>query len=909
MTDVPKFVDFYRTVHSGRDPFPWQQRLAQLVQTSGWPESIGVPTGLGKTSCIDIAVWALAGQAHLSPQERVAATRIWYVVNRRLLVDAAFDHGSRLADLLADPKDPILRDVAAALDSMKGGAGAAPLHVTRLRGGAELGARPPDPSQPSLIFATVPMFASRWLFRGYGTSTNMRPVDAALAGTDSLVLLDEAHLAGPLVRLAGPLAQCDLGDPTTILPVARSRPVFVSLTATGESGAFNLDDEDKRHPIVHRRLDAPKPVSLVRCTEKRLVETLINEVLQLIKGRPPLAAIVFVNSPKTARLVFDQLLTHKSRKDKLDFDLELLTGRIRDREADVVRQRLLDPKRGAPAGLRSRASRERHLIAVTTQTLEVGADLDFDVLVTEATGARSLIQRLGRLNRFGENMHASGSIVYAEDAKQFGIYGEKPHEVLGRLTAYAENGSVQLSPRVVAKVVGPPADQPERVGELLPAHVWEWAKTTVPPQGEAPPELFFSGLDRDRMQVSLLWRVVIPPDGSELVPAVSGREAIELPLWEARDALKALANGPVSRLKPDKATVERINVERLRPGDHVILDASSGGYDIYGWAPESRNPVFDLSLLRPPGIPLFAEALQQIAAVSDEFEEARKLARVLAEPPEPDDDIDREHVSIELRNRLLAAGPNPWLRSDEWELLKSSLLTEVEYPVEGMPRILLKPPQRARVEPDLRAEAFDELSFTATSPTVEQHLGSVGEVAQRIAQQVGLRGALVEAVFTAGRFHDLGKFDERFQRWLDPEQTHSEPVAKSSRPWQFWQRDRVAAGWPKGGRHEELSRRLLTEYLVDASVDWDIDLVLHIIASHHGYGRPLVLPVNDPEPTKVFALVDGKEVGVTNDLSEVDWDQPARFRRCCERYGYWGLALLEAILRQADHSISSVVVV
>ena len=35
----------------------------------------------------------------------------------------------------------------------------------------------------------------------------------------------------------------------------------------------------------------------------------------------------------------------------------------------------------------------------------------------------------------------------------------------------------------------------------------------------------------------------------------------------------------------------------------------------------------------------------------------------------------------------------------------------------------------------------------------------------------------------------------------------------------------------------------------------------------------------------------------------------ARFRRCCEHYGYWGLALLEAIVRQADHQVSALGVV
>ena len=98
---APPFDVFFAAVHRGRTPLPWQARLAALVASDGWPEEIGVPTGLGKTSCLDIAVWALAEQASRSPRDRSLPTRIWYVVNRRLLVDAATAHGEELAALLA----------------------------------------------------------------------------------------------------------------------------------------------------------------------------------------------------------------------------------------------------------------------------------------------------------------------------------------------------------------------------------------------------------------------------------------------------------------------------------------------------------------------------------------------------------------------------------------------------------------------------------------------------------------------------------------------------------------------------------------------------------------------------------------------------------------------------------------
>src|SRR5690606_14393303 len=90
------FERFFRAIR-GVDPFPWQSRLASLAAEGAWPDVIGVPTGLGKTVAIDAAVWALASQAGTTPRERTAPTRVWYVVNRRLLVDGAYEHGRRLA--------------------------------------------------------------------------------------------------------------------------------------------------------------------------------------------------------------------------------------------------------------------------------------------------------------------------------------------------------------------------------------------------------------------------------------------------------------------------------------------------------------------------------------------------------------------------------------------------------------------------------------------------------------------------------------------------------------------------------------------------------------------------------------------------------------------------------------------
>lgn len=935
MKGVPEFEAFYKAVNRGRSPFPWQSRLARQVEDTGWPSLVSVPTGCGKTSCIDIAVWALARQAGRDARDRTAPTRLWYVVNRRLLVDRAFEHGCRLGELLAEPAKvqgewagasatnvAAVASVGTALRAMPAlGIESEVLRVVRLRGGTELGARPPDPSQPAIVFSTVPMFASRWLFRGYGTSTSMRAIDAAHAGIDCLVLLDEAHLARPLLRMADQIAASDLGDPTSVIPSERARPTLVSLTATGdETGSrFELDDADRDHPVIRRRLSASKPTELVECVENDLARTLAAKVTDLCQeaaGSP--RAVVFCNTPRTAREVVDHLGTSGA-------DVVLLTGRMREWEAEAAKARIQDPLRGAPSGARPRDDSLAPLVVVATQTLEVGADLDFDILVTENAGVRALAQRFGRLNRLGDITDARAAIVHATDRsrgrqekKSYPVYRAEPFDVWDRLIgAEADHGAIDLSPETINNTLGQPLDRPDRTGELLPAHLWEYAKTNPAPPGEAPPEAFFDSVEAsDDIAVSVAWRAHVPAPGVRLTPPVREDESVDVPLGELRETFTAQGLEAVFRLTPDRASLEEVAVAALRPGDEIILRTSDGFYDVDGWNPAAREEVLDVSLLRRGSGLLWLEesavlALTNRSAVPAVAAGGLKSALALLQPDDddqpPDDETIRDVIS-EVKAILRNLAPHPWLTAQQWGAYLDDLADVCEQPVEDtafayvpLPRPWLSAAARVSV----RTEAFDELSFTAKSALLAEHVGSVGEAAERIAQKLGLNDDAVRAVAAAGRYHDLGKAEPRFQAWLDPARSAGGPVAKSGAGTGSWERNRTASGWPLGGRHELLSARLLAE-AVSSGVDIS-DLVLHLVSSHHGHGRPLVPVVDDIPATKVGGKVAGVDVVVSGDLSVPDWDQPRRFRMACEEYGLWGVALLEAIVRQADHAVSAIV--
>ena len=340
---------------------------------------MGVATGLGKTACLDIAIWWLASQADRCPAKRTAPTRIWWLVNRRLLVDSTTDHAERIGVALRNPHKcklsvdaaEVVAAVGRRLRSLTADPNAAPLEVIRLRGGIPK-RRPADPSRPAVVLSTLPMYGSRLLFRGYGASRSMWPIDAALAGTDSLVIVDEAHLAPHLRELVPALAECTRDVEPTLGDV-RSRPRVVSLTATGDAVGgerFDLNDDDKAQPDVQQRLDAKKPMTLQVVKSGASGKLLAATARTLIEqAAAPASCLVFANTPATARDAFRCL------KDVAESEwakILLLTGRAREWEAEQVRKRILDRVHGMPSDRDATKERQQHLIVVATQTLEVG---------------------------------------------------------------------------------------------------------------------------------------------------------------------------------------------------------------------------------------------------------------------------------------------------------------------------------------------------------------------------------------------------------------------------------------------------------------------------------------------------------------------------------------------------------
>ncbi|MFQ3594351.1 MAG: type I-U CRISPR-associated helicase/endonuclease Cas3, partial [Gemmataceae bacterium] len=413
LVTLDDFPTYFQELHR-RDPYDWQCRLAKQVIEGSWPAAIDLPTGSGKTSCLDIAVFALACQAELPKEKRTAPRRIFFCVNRRVIVDEAHQRAVKIAAKIAkaDGSDSILGRVASSLRKLSTlrPESAPPLDVLELRGGIYRDNRwARSATQPTIVCSTIDQLGSRLLFRGYGVSPNAAPIQAALIAYDSLVLLDEAHISRPFLQTLD-FVKCYLDpDKWAEKPVGVKPMIVVPMTATPPEGVSDADvirlsDKDRENEGLNNRLKASKKAKLHIVPD--VAQAAVSEAKSLASGGPTAVGII-VNRVATAKAIYEKL--RNANKDTPDVVVELVIGSMRpidrDRQAERLRE-LVGPKRPAIS--------EKTSFIVATQCLEVGADYDFDALVTECASLDALRQRFGRLNRGGRNIEAKAVILACE---------------------------------------------------------------------------------------------------------------------------------------------------------------------------------------------------------------------------------------------------------------------------------------------------------------------------------------------------------------------------------------------------------------------------------------------------------------------------------------------------------------
>lgn len=663
------FAEFFQAVHHPNEPFKWQKRLAAEVLQEGadWPDLIRVPTACGKTSVLDLAIFQLALQAESAPAQRTAGRRICFVVDRRLVIDEVTEHALRIRSALVaaangSRTEPVLKAVASRLKELAADP-AAILRVVRLRGGVYRDdGWAADPLTPTILVSTVDQIGSRLLFRGYGVGPRSSSVHAGLLAFDTRIILDEAHLSGVFAKTVQRIRKYQrLAERC---PVDHTRGVsLVRMSATvGEEGkGFELSAGERDDIRLSPRLNAQKLAELDEVKVEAVTATLRKQQAskareQEIKNREALAARliehaerlcsecktppiigVVVNSVAMARRVFERL--RNPNGDRPDRDAILLTGRIRPYDRDRLLNEWL-PR--IKVGRQNEA--ERPIFVVGTQTIEVGANLDFNALVTEAASLDSLRQRFGRLDRLGErhirNLSSPAVIVIRSDRSKNSeldrIYGSSiaaswkwlsSKDVRGK-AKQVDFGVNRLDARLqdvnvtdLGKMLAPQPDPPL----LFPAHLDAWAQTNPKPTPDPDVAPFLHGAASGPADVQIIWRADLTEQNEPLWKGIVGlmpprtREAMPVPLFEVQRWLRGEAPGEIADIEGSDAEQDAhqrapqrsgvvlrwrgsgdprtsvVGPGEIRPADTIIVPSSYGGSDELGWNPSMRTPVADVA--------------------------------------------------------------------------------------------------------------------------------------------------------------------------------------------------------------------------------------------------------------------------------------------------------------------------
>jgi len=194
---------------------------------------------------------------------------------------------------------------------------------------------------------------------------------------------------------------------------------------------------------------------------------------------------------------------------------------------------------------------------------------------------------------------------------------------------------------------------------------------------------------------------------------------------------------------------------------------------------------------------------------------------------------------------------------------------------------------------------------TAQPETLADHTRAVEGHARAIAAKLlpasvdgepDLRRCLV----LAATFHDLGKNRRQWQRGignLDYDPSKPETIfAKSGGKI----RPRILA---EHYRHEfgsladtDTDAKIISE--LTSLSELERDIVLHLVAAHHGRARPH-FPADE--------ILDYSPTTSPERAALIATEVPRRFARLQHRFGRWGLAWLESLLRAADYAASAAI--
>ncbi|WP_413039454.1 type I-U CRISPR-associated helicase/endonuclease Cas3 [Rothia mucilaginosa] len=916
-----EFGVFFAALNEGHDPFSWQEEVLDHICEHGvWPERINAPTGSGKSSVVDIHLFANA-LAAVGAAPRVPR-RLCVTVGRRALVDSQATRADKilgdLKDALADESgEPgILRRVAEALQSFQtrnDDQRSAPFEVGHIRG--ELSNRNlpvTDISACAIIAATPDMYGSRALFRGYGSTKAARPRETALLTMDTVMVLDEAHMNRQLLHTTQRIAELqkrevNLGVPTLQVVETTATPS----TGDSESTTLGVDIEALDSPNdkeLHRRVYSHKELVLRpidkwdgkpgnAATVKAAVDAIKDFLAHREVGKGSEVAHTvgcIVNHVRTAIAIKEALAKNKALGKE---EVQLLVGRMRPYDLENLQK-----KHGK---LFTTEGDESVKVVVATQTLEVGIDVDFADLVTELAPASSLAQRFGRVNRLGHR--TDSKVVVIEPASAELVKKDAPpykavdlSNVYAWLEALNDTENPSVNPAAMVKYP-PVQSSPERLLYQRPEwpDLLEFSRTDENPYDEPDLDLWLhDSLDAETAMGGVIVRDNLPSNTSAAMEilktsyfAPSDRETFPANLKILQEILdyqdehgvkprKFLYRQGEISLWQDADHGEE-NSQSLAPGDVLILDTDSVPFTNQRIAVTQRElPSTKDKLEAVPfldGIKLYV--YEKCANREEHFREYLGLS-----PEEVAELLDTQ--STDGKKTMIA----------------SELSTEAEDGQEVISwyAIVTKATEKESVED---SDIAQELVL-ADPVLLDDHQNDVAERTRQLAENLGLVPEFSEALELAAKYHDEGKRDLRFQQMLGADAETGTLAKSGRRSVAEAYRARSRSALPKGWRHEQLSALMVAAS--PEKVGEHRDLVLRIIGCSHGHGRFsfahdagfLLKEGYLPEGMDYEALKEQ----ATRLFNVGYWDN--LMEQTSRTYGPYATAYLEAVERAADAQIS-----
>jgi CRISPR-associated endonuclease/helicase Cas3 len=706
-----------------------------------------------------------------------------------------------------------------------------PLAVSTLRGQfADNREWSADPCRPAVICGTVDMIGSRLLFSGYGVGFKGKPLHAGFLGQDVLLVHDEAHLEPAFQRLIETIR----GEQDRCKDF---RPLHVmALTATSRNSGevFDLTGEDKAHPVVKERINARKILHLhpLDNPKKKLADQLAAQAKEFEdKNR---AVLVF------ARTVDDVLnIECTLPKDRV----VTLTGTMRGKERDALVEHPLF-KRFLPGG----QSDEQTTYLVCTSAGEVGVNISADHLVCDLTPFDSMAQRFGRVNRFGQRFDTEIHVFHPkkEDFKNDDNYDQaraKTLELLRKLNGDACPDALgRLDPAERQAAFTPEPTILPTTDILFDA----WALTTIRDKlpGRPPVEPYLHGIaEWQPPETYVAWR--------EEVGRITGDLLNE---YKPADLLDAYPLKPHELLRDQSTRVFDCLKKRQAPAETPVwLLEDGGGVQVttLGALIEAGKEAIEYkTVLLPPSVGGLRDGLLTAdSSEADDVADTAERVRVWSDDERYDDKTADMHC---VRRIAFPSGEDEDAEEKLWEWF-----TRIN---QGDP--------------------------SAKKPVLwDVHVGDVERIAAEIVDRLPLSKDIQFAMKFAAKYHDHGKKRKQFQRMLG-----------NTNP-NVW----LAKSGKKGGRMAETYRHEFGSLLdvgngpgFQALNDDMKDLVLHLIAAHHGRGRPHFPPDEAFDPERPQA-----------DAERLAAEAPRRFARLQRKYGRWGLAYLESLLRAADWAASN----